>query len=485
MNSVIAKNIKNQSDIIFWGFTAISLVSILIATLNYSIFPLFIPVAIIGLYIAILDLKFVYLCLIGILAFSTEVNLPGGIGTDLPGEPIMIFLTGIYFLLLISNPSKHILPIGNVVTLLILLHVVWIAFTVIPSVNQTVSLKYLLAKIWYVIPFYFSTFIYIKDKRAIKQLFFVIIISVFVACFIVMAKHFSYNFAFDKIETSVQPIFRNHVNYACLLVITLPYFWLFYRWHHKTSFRFLLLFMVGFILTAIYFSFTRAAIGSVLIGIVAYFIIYFRLTILSFIASSIGVALLLLFMSHNNRFMEYAPQYEKTITHKQFDNLLEATAKGEDISTMERVYRWVAGVQMVAEKPLTGYGPSNFYPYYKEKTLSSFQTYVSHNPEHSGIHCYYLMVAVEQGLIGFLIFIALCFYILYEAEKTFHNIKDPFYKGVIAASYVSVVIILSILIVNDLLEADKVGPFFFLAASLIIISKRLASKESQESLLEN
>jgi O-antigen ligase len=108
---------------------------------------------------------------------------------------------------------------------------------------------------------------------------------------------------------------------------------------------------------------------------------------------------------------EYAPDFDRTVTHYEFDNLIEATAKGEDISTMERVYRWVAGLHMISEKPVFGFGPGNFYNFYHSYTVTSFETYVSDNPEKSGIHSYYLMTVVEQGFPGLLFFLALSFFV--------------------------------------------------------------------------
>lgn len=475
MRNSLLPTLRKQEDYIFWGFSLIAFISIVAAALMSSFVPVLIPLGLLGLYVSVIDVKLVFFGLIAILAFSTEVSLPGGLGTDLPGEPLMLFITAVYLLLLVLHPDKRVIPIRSIVTQLILLHLSWIAITTISSEDPIVSLKFLLAKIWYVIPFYFAPFMFLDSKKSIKRLIYLMILSVSLAAIFVMVKHIGLGLTFDTIEPAVQPIFRNHVNYACLLVVTLPYFWISYRWNKGNEIGLMLLSLILFITAAIYFSYTRAAIGSVVIGIGAYFVLKFRLTKISFFAAIIATLFFINYMVKHNTFMEYAPNFEKTITHKDFDNLLEATAKGEDISTMERVYRWVAGFRMVANKPIQGYGAGNFYPYYKHLTLASFETYVSNNPEKSGIHCYYLMTAVEQGIPGLIIFMLLCFFMLYEAEKHFHRDIDPFYKSIIAAGYVSIVVILSILIVNDLLEADKVGPYFFLAAAFIVLGSRPSS----------
>ena len=106
-------------------------------------------------------------------------------------------------------------------------------------------------------------------------------------------------------------------------------------------------------LIGIYFSYTRAAYVAILLALGAFVVIRLRL-----MKAALGIAVIAvaLFFSHlytQNNYLQYAPDYNKTITHKDFGNLLEATAKGEDISTMERVYRWVAGFQMIKEEPIT------------------------------------------------------------------------------------------------------------------------------------
>jgi len=64
-------------------------------------------------------------------------------------------------------------------------------------------------------------------------------------------------------------------------------------------------------------------------------------------------------------------------------------------------------MRMAADRPLVGFGPGAFYESYVPYTLSSFQTYVSDNPEKSGIHNYYLMTSVEQGIPGLILFLIL------------------------------------------------------------------------------
>jgi O-antigen ligase len=184
---------------------------------------------------------------------------------------------------------------------------------------------------------------------------------------------------------------------------------------------------------------------------------------------SISVALIgFSYMYNKNTYLDYAPDYKNTIVHSKFDNLVEATINGEDVSTMERFYRWIAGFRMAAEKPITGFGPGNFYNFYKSYTVSSFETYVSDNPEKSGIHSYFLLMMVEQGFVGMIIFIALSFYALIKGEQVYHESRRITRKGIVMGAILSLVVINAFLLINDMIETDKMGTFFFMNLALII-----------------
>jgi O-antigen ligase len=182
-------------------------------------------------------------------------------------------------------------------------------------------------------------------------------------------------------------------------------------------------------------------------------------------------------MARHNHYLEYAPNYDRTVSHYQFDNLLEATAKGEDISTMERVYRWVAGFYMFKDQPVFGYGPGNFVNFYRSYTVTSFTTYVSDNEEQSGIHSYYLLMLVEQGVPGLIIFLLLSCYVLIRGERVYHECRDPVRRRIVLMVLLTTIVIDAFLIINDLVETDKVGSFFFLAMA-ILVNQDLNRKES-------
>ena len=219
---------------------------------------------------------------------------------------------------------------------------------------------------------------------------------------------------------------------------------------------------------AIYLTYTRAAYVALMLSLVAYFIFRWKLIRYALGVSLVAALLFVGYMAKNNTYLDYAPNYDRTITHKRFDSLIEATYNMEDISTMERIYRWVAGFYMSKENPALGFGPGNFVNFYKAYTVTSFQTYVSDNEEKSGIHSYYLMTLVEQGIIGLIIFLALSFFILIKGETIYHQTTDLDKRRIVLMVLLCTIVIDAFLIINDLIETDKVGPFFFICIAVLV-----------------
>lgn len=466
-----------QTKMLFNGFAFLMLASIFIAILAEAYYIMLAPAALLFVYVALVDFRKIYYFLFFCIPISVEIELPGGLGTDLPTEPIMIGLMGLYLVYVLHN-AKNISSnfLKHPLTVLLLLHVAWIFFTSLTSAQFIVSLKFFLAKIWYIVAFFFITGFFLKEEKHFRTFFWCVFSSLVFTVFVVMIRHSAHGFSFKEVHFVLGPFYRNHVAYASIMALFFPFLCFAHYWYERWSVKWwLIILSIPLFLVAIQLSFTRAAYVAILIAFGTYFIIQFRLTKLAvfvtIIASIVGVH----YVASNNKYLDYAPNFERTVTHTKFDNLVEATYNMEDISTMERVYRWVAGGHMVNAKPWLGFGPGNFYFFYKSYTVSSFRTYVSDNPEKSGVHSYYLMTLVEQGFVGLFIFLVLCFYTIIKAETIYHETSNINRKRIIMVAVLSIVIIDSLLLINDMIETDKVGPFFF-AFMAVLINMDLKNK---------
>ena len=473
-SATLTGNIGSEK-IIFTAWMVFSSVFILLALWMENWLPALVPVLTPVALWVIADYRNLFYLFFAVVPFSIEYNFTPTLGLDIPSEPIMMLLFGIGLLLFFSkafhgNFSNYKHPI----TAILLLHFTWIFLTTLNSQFPLISAKVTLAKLWYIIPFYFFSLHVLKGNQDIIKMTKYAVYMLALAIIIVLIRHAQKDFAFEEVNFVVSPLFRNHVNYACIVVIFLPYLWAMVMWARGWGNKAVYLAMMVLYAAGIYFSYTRAAILSMLLAIVIYYIIKKRWMVhallTAFLALMIGVA----YLMYNNNYLRFNPQYERAISHQRFDKLITATYKMEDISTMERLYRWVAGVQMIQDKPLMGFGPGTFYSSYGAYTVSSFQTYVSNNVDNSTVHNYFLLVFIEQGLVGIIIFILMCIIVLVTGERTYQRLQRKEDKVAVMAALLSFCIILLLNTINDMIETDKVGPFFFLAMAIIVVYRNRA-----------
>lgn len=462
--------VHHGEGIWFHAFSALVLLCIFLAIYLELLFIGLLPLAVLFTIVACQDLSKLFYLLFAVLPFTVEYNFPNGLGIDIPAEPLMMLIAALSVGMIVvrahSIPSRYVL---NPISLLLLLHLVWIVFASIYSHDVIRSAKFILAKLWFIIPFYALPFWFLKSEKQILSWIKILLISVTTACIYVWINHAPSGFSFQEINHAVHPVFRNHVNYAGMLLVTIPFFWVYLSTKSLSKLAKLCLYTLGlFLVISIVFSYTRAAMISLLLGVASSIVIHYKLLRPLLIVGMIGTVVVVCSLIQDNQFINYAPDYERTISHQRFDNLIEATAKGEDISTMERAYRWVAGGYMVQDRPLTGFGPGTFYTAYEAYTLSIFSTYVSHNPDQSTIHNYFFLILVEQGVFGLIIFVWLCLYALTRGEALYHYYYG-FKRRLVLAATVLLIMILLMNLINDMVESLKVGSFFFI--SLFIIAK--------------
>jgi O-antigen ligase len=455
--------------LIIAGMGAILLLSLLGYFYTEDWLLLLVPFGLAATAWGIRDFRVLYLAIWFTIPFAVEVDLPGGFSTDFPAEPLM-WLSCVMFLvyLYLNQRTTDFKFVFHPLFVLLMIHFFWIVFTTVISGEPIISLKYTLAKSWYLLCFVVIPIVLFKKIQDYKQWAMVVIIPLVLTVIIILIRHSQYGFTFSTINNAVIPIYRNHVDYACCLGILLALVWYMRQWFENKWVKRFLVVSLGLMLLGIYFSYTRAAWLCVPLSVGTYFIIRLRLMRVAIPLALAGGILLVGWLAYDNNYINFSPNYEKTITHKNFDDLVSATYQMEDISTVERFYRWVAGFYMVQEKPWAGFGPASFYSVYHSYVDRHFTTYVSDNPEHSGMHNYYLMVAVEQGMIGLFIFLVLVVAVLLIGEKTYHRMQAGPERQLLMAMLISFCCNLFIMTLNDTVETDKLGTFFFLSIAVVI-----------------
>ena len=342
--------------------------------------------------------------------------------------------------------------------------------TVLFSTQPILSLKFLLAKCWYIGAFILAPLFIFKEKKFIRIAVVTLIASMLLITLVILLKHSKDGFRFAYINDAAAPFFRNHVNYSAMLVCLIPVLFAFFKGSQTRNLRLLLATVIVVSLVALFFSYARGAWLALLLGSIAWWMIKKRLLLYGYIVAVIIAIAALFWLKSGDRYLRYANDYNTTIFHTDFGEHLVATYKLKDVSTAERFYRWIAGVRMIKDNWLTGYGPNTFYDNYKKYTVPVFKTWVSSNIDHSTVHNYFLLTAIEQGLPGLIFLLILTGAMLYYSQYLYHRIKDPFYRTAAITTGAITTMIVVVNLLSDLVETDKIGSLFFLCLATLIVT---------------
>ncbi|MDE3124186.1 MAG: O-antigen ligase family protein [Bacteroidota bacterium] len=424
---------------------------------------------------------FLFWLLLLTLPLSTEWQVTSTLSLNFPDEVIMLLISSILFFKWLIQPQ--IIPIyvwKHPLFFLVILHICWIAVTCIFSVNPILSIKFLLAKSWFILPFVLMPTILIRTQKDVRMMALCLIIPMFFVLVQAIIRHAFYQFSFEGIKKIFSPFFRNHVNYSAMLVCIMAIIAAMLvltpnKRNSKTWLKGIML--VCFI--GLGLSYSRGAWLAMLVGIIVAFILYKKWLWQIMLGGFLLTLVFALGLVQQNKYLKLEPDFQQTIFHTNFKDHLVATVTLKDVSNAERIYRWVAGVNMVLDKPIVGFGPNNFYDNYKAYTNSGFKTWVSSNPDHSSVHNYFLLTSLEQGLPGLVIFLLLFFAMLGYAQYLFHQLQSRFYAVIALTTGAIIAMVGTVNFLSDLIETDKIGSIFWLSIGMLIVLTHQLTIEKQ------
>ncbi len=421
---------------------------------------------------------------------SIQINFAGDtMSITLPDQPIMWGFLLLFVVMLANNPA--IMPKWwwkDKLVFITVLQFLWLVVAVACSQMLFFSVKFLMVKCWLMVSFFILPVFIFREKKDYVMAFKLLVVPTLITVMIILVHHALLGFRFAKVQESLaflgQSLYYNHVDYSSVTSMLFPLLLVAYSLTKKRSLatRGGLLVIIAIFIAGIIFAQTRAAYIAVFFGIAVGLAI--RMRLVNFIMPTIYGLIIIMFcyMVPNNKYLEFRPDYNKTYMHKEFADHLIATFRGKDMSSMERLYRWIATVRMSMDYPLTGVGPRAFYFHYKPYAVSSFQTYVSRNKEQSTTHNYYLYMLAEQGWPAMLLYALLIPSIFAKAQRVYHRFKDKFWRAVTVGLAMTIAAGFINNFFSELIETHKIAALFYVpVALLIILDKRSKDMEKEEA----
>lgn len=437
-----------------------------------------IPVALLAIYFAIFQTEKLFLSLAFLTPLSINIEeYTSSFGLFVPTEPLLF---GLMLLLGAFQIKKAFVPLEILRSPLlwcITIYILWMLLSALTSSHPIVSFKFILARLWFIIPiFYFGTYFFQMKSNRILFLWLFIIATVIVIIY-TLIHHSFYGFGEKEGHWVMSPFFKDHTIYGAIVALILPLAVGLYLYKkHDPLIQLTLISLILIIVVGLVLSYTRAAWLSVLGSIGIAFVLYYKISWKP-IAALAGVALVLVLIRWDQIQMELERnKYEHTT--ESFDERLQSAANiSTDASNLERINRWSCAIAMFKERPIMGFGPGTYAFEYAPFQRPENLTIISTNFGDMGnAHSEYLGALAETGFIGMLSFIAVVAAIFYTGITLYHRLpkenKDD--RIIVLSTIMALSTYFIHAFLNNYLDTDKAAvPIWGICALWLVYEKEL------------
>lgn len=420
------------------------------------------------------------------LSFNIEYLTDGKIGLFIPTEPLLAALLLLIIAKQIYKPFIDKAIFKHPIAWVLYVYLFWIAFTSITSEHPDVSIKYLIVRLWFLVPVLFFGAHLFKKEQNIKTFFWLYILGMSVVIAYTLFNHWLYNFGEKEGHWVMWPFFKDHTGYGAMVAFIIPILIGFYQSKkHGLLIQIALLFLIGLALVGVYFSYTRAAWLSLVAAAIIWLLIRFKIPFKYIFALGL-IGLLLIAINWDQINMRLAKNRSEHTTEQFGERLQSAANVSTDASNLERINRWTAAWNMAVERPIFGFGPGTYAMEYAPYQNPENYTIISTNFGTMGnAHSEYLGPMAEMGFPGLLITLAIVALIFYKGITLYIRYPEGEYRTLILSLVLALVTYFVHGFLNNYLDTDKAAvPVWGAVAAIIALELRIRTVKGNEKLSE-
>ncbi len=438
-----------------------------------------------GFYATVNTEKFILLT--GAIApLSININdIGGGLGLALPTEPIIIVLCGFLVFRFFQKGTLDIQVLKHPLSLAILAYIVWLWLSCITSTMPLVSFKYVIARTWYIIVFYFTLLGIFKSFSNIH--FFYKAFSIFTLILVIytLGKHAADGFVRSSSYSISWPFFPDHGMYAAAIAFAAPLL-AFYAFNGRAfNFNFLWLPVAGFFLIVLLFgivvSYTRATWLSLVLAMGVFVLIKLKI---KFYWIVIALVSIFTYTIVNQDKILYNLESNKQGSSDELEGHVKSVGNiTTDPSNMERINRWKCAGRMVDKHPLFGFGPGTFAFQYGVYQKSSELTIISTNTgDVGGAHSEFLLAMAEAGYPALLFWTLILLFSVQTAMKVIYNSKNRQIRITALMALLGLVTYYTHALLNEYSQYDKVAvPMWGFLAVIVALDLYFSETKKQNT----
>jgi O-antigen ligase len=455
--------------IYIFSFLFIIANSILIANEFYYLAAVPFVLAVIFMAFFKIDKLMWFIVMMTPLSLNLEDMEIGGIGMYIPTEPLMFGVMLLFFFKLIHSSKIDAKIFYHPVTLAILFNLLWLFITSITSEMPIVSFKFLLARLWFVVCFYFIVLQLFKNKNSYKIFYWAYIIPLSLIIIYAVIRLSTYGFQEKPAHWVMEPFYKDHTSYGAILAMYFPVLFLFLNKRYPTYYKLVSSLLIVVFIVGLIFSYTRAAWVSLIAAFLLFLIYKYRVKFkYLLIVGFVGVVLLATSWTTLMMTLERNRQDSSDSLSEHVESISNVST---DASNLERLNRWSSAWRMFQERPVFGWGPGTYVFQYAPFQLSSEKTIISTNAGKNGnAHSEYIGPLAESGFIGSLSFILILIAVYYRGSLLYHSLPKGELKNVVLITLLGLLTYVVHGMLNNYLDTDKASiPFWGFIALIVAI----------------
>lgn len=436
------------------------------------------PFGLLAVFFAVYYTKWTFLSLAFLTPLSINIEeYTDSFGLFVPTEPLLFGFMVLFIFMQIRKPILDKEVWKNPIIWAVGFYLFWIFITSITSSSPLTSYKYLLARLWFIIPILLFGTYFFKTNRNIKVFLWLLVTGMVIAITYTLIVHASYSFGEKEGHWVMWPFFKDHTIYGATVALIVPLiFGLYFSKKYSPLVQAVIIGFIGIVLIGLFFSYTRAAWLSVFAAIGVWGLIHFKIKFR--LLAAIGVfAGIVLFFSWDSIQMEMQRNKYEHTTEEFGERLQSATNVSTDASNLERINRWSSAIAMFEERPVFGFGPGTYAFEYARFQDAENLTIISTNFGNLGnAHSEFLGPLAEMGTIGFLSMVFIVIAIFYKGITLYNKWpkEDTEMRTIILAMILSLTTYFTHGVLNNFLDTDKAAvPIWGMCAIFIALEIRL------------